>query len=112
MQILLNALIVIGLTAAPDTAQELVRLEQQLTDALVHNDDAAVERLWSDDLIFIGTDGKTSTKVKRLAGMSQAPSAATVAAATNDDVKVRLYGQTAIVTLLSTWKVQANNREF
>jgi ketosteroid isomerase-like protein len=99
--------------AAPDVVQEITRLEQQLTDALVRNDVSAVDRLWSEDLIFIGTDGKASTKARRLAGMSApASSGDAVVAATNDDVKVRLYGQTAVVTLLSTWKVHAGERDF
>src|SRR5215831_15093053 len=74
------------------------------------NDANAVEILWSDDLVFVGTDGKTSTKAERLAGMRiAAPSTAGVIAASNDQVKVRLYGGTAIITLLSTWNVRADN---
>src|SRR6266852_942246 len=92
--------------AAPNAIQEITRLEQQLTDALIRNDVAAVDSLWSEDLVFIGTDGKTSTKARRLAGMkAPASSGDAVVTTTNDDVKVRLYGQTAFVTLLSTWKI-------
>jgi ketosteroid isomerase-like protein len=96
----------------PDATQDLVRLEQKLTDALVRNDVANVERLWADDLMFVGTDGKSSTKTERLASMkAPASPAIAVLSATNDEVKVRLYGETAVVTLLSTWNVRVNDRD-
>jgi uncharacterized protein (TIGR02246 family) len=97
--------------AGPDT-QELIRLEQQMIEALVRNDADAVAGLWGDDLLFVGTDGKASTKAQRLKGMASSASGGAVTAASNDDVKVRIYGQSAVVTLLSTWKVQVNSREF
>jgi ketosteroid isomerase-like protein len=89
--------------------QELVAVEQQLTDALVRNEVATVDRLWSDDLIFVGTNGKTATKAQRLESMKTPSNAVTTT--TNDDVKVRVYGQTAVVTLLSTWNVRVDGRE-
>src|SRR5262245_20537744 len=92
-------------TIFADPAQELIHLEEQLTNALAHSNARTVESLWADDLIFVGTTGKATSKLERLSGMNApvAASAATVAAATNDQVKVRLYGQTAVVTLQSTW---------
>ena len=97
-----------------DFVREVTGLEQQLLDALVRLDVTTVQKLWSDDLVFVGTDGKVTTRAERLTGMkaSSATAGASVTAATNDDVKVRLYGQVAVVTLLSTWKGRANDREF
>jgi ketosteroid isomerase-like protein len=72
-----------------------------------------IDDLWSDDLVFVFPTGQVSSKAQRLAGMKAPVSAAVVGASTNDDVKVRLYGQTAVVTLLSTWKGRgADNRDF
>jgi uncharacterized protein (TIGR02246 family) len=101
-------------TIAPGPAQEVVGLEQQLLDALVRSDTRTIASLWADDLAFVGTNGKTSSKAQRLAGMTRPPTSsdATVSSATNDDVKVRLYGQTAVVTLVSTWTTRAGNGEF
>jgi uncharacterized protein (TIGR02246 family) len=108
---LLITLLMLRATVAPNPAQELERLEQQLTDALVDSDIPTIESLWADDLIFVGTTGKPSSKAERLSGMN-APivSEPKVAAAKNDQVKTRLYGQTAVVTLRSTWTTRANNR--
>lgn len=85
-----------------------------MSDALVRLDVRAVEKLWSDELVFVGPTGKVSTKAERLAGMKVPiePSDAIVSLTTNDEIKVRLYGDTAVVTLLSTWKGRTNGQEF
>src|SRR5262245_37315892 len=100
--------------AQPDPIREIMALEQQLTDALVRLDVTTTEKLWSDDLVFVAPDGKVTGKAQRLTGMRAqiGASGPAVSMSTNDDVKVRIYGQTAVVTLLATWKGTANNREF
>lgn len=107
------ALLLLAKSAAQtDPVQDLVRLEERLTDALVRLDVRTIDGLWSDDLIFVGTDGKSTTKAERLSRMKgNTGSSASVSSAMNDEIKVRLYGQAAVVTLLSTWRTRANNRE-
>lgn len=83
-------------------AQEVRQLEDALTQALVERDAAALDRLWHADLIFIGTNGAQTTKAERLAGQSTAAPRGPEAN-TNDAVTVRIEGDTAIVTVLSTW---------
>ena len=109
----ISALVLVTTFAAQAPEQELIRLEQQLTEALARYDKPTVERLWADDLVFVGLNGKASSKLERLAGLNapSSTSVATVTAATNDDVKVRLYGQTAVVTLRSTWITRTDNGE-
>src|SRR4029434_164481 len=53
--------------------RQLIELERQLSDALVKEDAAVLDRLWSNDLIFTFPNGKVSSKAERLAG--QKPSA-------------------------------------
>ena len=106
MRFVLAALLVLSAAAAADTTQDLVLVEQKLTDALFHSDAEAVSALWADDLVWIGLNGKSSTKAEQLAGMkAQAPATAapSVVSVTNKDVKVRLYDRSAVVTVLSTW---------
>jgi ketosteroid isomerase-like protein len=100
--------------AQPDPAREIIDLERQLTDALVRLDVVTTEKLWSDDLVFVAPDGKVTSKVQRLTGMKAqiGVTGPAVSSAANDDVKVRIYGETAVVTLLATWRGTANNREF
>jgi hypothetical protein len=69
MLLLISALLLIRTPVAPDPAQEIIRLEQQLADALVQLDTRTIESLWADDLIFVGTNGKAFSKLERLSGM-------------------------------------------
>ena len=107
-------LLVAGLAAA-DTIADLVTLEQKLTDALQRSDVDALAALWADDLVWIGLSGKASTKAEQLAGMktqaSASESAPAVVGVVNKDVKVRLYGESAVVTVLSTWTTRTVDGE-
>ena len=92
-------------------AAELIELERQMSEALVRQDAAVLDRLWSKDLVFTFPSGRVSNKAQRLAG--QKPSAESVQSTnTNDEVKVHLYGRTAVVTVLSTWKGKAGTQEY
>jgi ketosteroid isomerase-like protein len=78
---------------------QLIELERQLSAALVREDAAVLDRLWSNDLVFTFPNGKVSNKAQRLAGQKPAaPSAQSESDTTNDEVKVYLYGNTAVVT--------------
>src|SRR6266436_4098291 len=72
---------------------QLIELERQLSAALVREDAAALDRLWSNDLVFTFPNGKVSNKAQRLAGqkpVTQPDPSESVT--TNDEVKVYLYG--------------------
>ena len=91
----------------------LIELERQLSDALVREDAAVLDRLWSNELVFTFPDGKVSNKAQRLAGQKPAAQPSQSESATNnDDVRVYLYGNTAVVTVLSTWRGKANNQAY
>jgi len=90
---------------------QLIDLERQLSDALVKGDAATLDRLWSNDLVFTFPNGKVSSKAERLAG--QKPSdQSSQSTNLNDQVKVYLYGNTAVVTVLSTWRGKAGGQEY
>jgi len=92
-------------------ARQLIELERQLSDALVKQDAAVLDRLWSNDLVFTFPNGKVSSKAERLASQkpSDQPSQSTNL---NDQVKVYFYGNTAVVTVLSTWRGKAGAQEY
>ena len=92
---------------------QLIELERQMSAALVREDAAVLDRLWSNDLVFTFPNGKVSNKAQRLAGQKPAaPSSQSESETINDEVKVHLYRNTAVVTVLSTWKGKANNQEY
>ena len=91
--------------------RQLIALEHQLSDALVRGDATALGHLWSNDLVFTFPNGKLSGKAQRLASQKPAdPSSQSTN--TNDQVKVHLYGNTAVVTVLSTWKGKEGTQEY
>jgi ketosteroid isomerase-like protein len=92
---------------------QLTELERQLSAALVREDAAVLDRLWSNDLIFTFPNGKVSNKAQRLAGQKPAAQPSQSESETsNDEVKVYLYGHTAVVTVLSTWSGKENNNAY
>ena len=103
-------------TAAPSKTsveRHLIEIERQLSDALVRQDVAVLDRLWSNDLVFTFPDGQVSNKRERLAGQKPgAQSSQSESETTNDEVKVYVYGNTAVVTVLATWKGKANNQAY
>jgi uncharacterized protein (TIGR02246 family) len=106
MRFVLCALWVLSAAAAADTTQDLAALEQKLTDALFRSDADAVGALWADDLVWIGLNGKLSSKAEQLAGMRAPQTPSSVVAVTNKDVKVRLFDKSAVVTVRSTWTIR------
>lgn len=91
------------LLAAPGWAQkagtaeqELLNLERQWKEAVVKKDVAALQRLYADDYISVDSEGAIWNKTDDIeidtAGMFRLESFRL------EDMKVRLYGDTAIVT--------------
>src|SRR6267143_6100958 len=93
--------------------RQLIELERQLSEALVREDAQVLDRMWSNDLVFTFPNGKVSNKAERLAGQKPAAQPTqSESKTTNDEVKVYLYGNTAVVTVLSTWSGKANNEAY
>ena len=83
-------------------AQEIRRLEDELTKALLERDVPTLERLWHDDLLFIARNGTQFTKAERIATQGESPKQPGENNV-NDDVDVRVAGDSAIASVLSTW---------
>ena|SRR5262245_42896215 len=113
---LLSVLLLVTMLAAPAVAQsnkkanrstqnvkrELVELERQLSLALARQDASVLDRLWSEDLVFTFPNGQVSNKARRLA--AQKPSVdPNQLTNRNEEVRVHLYGNSAVVTVRSRW---------
>jgi ketosteroid isomerase-like protein len=75
-------------------SQTLQGVERAWLDAEKNHDAAAFEKLVADDWIAISPDGKTQTKAERAAQIKGGQ----IASATMGDMKVRVFGDTAVVT--------------
>lgn len=94
---------------AGNAEQEVTRLTDQYIAALKGKDTAALERIWADDLTFITLRGDVQTKAQRLADIQSGANRFDSLETTDRTVKV--YGDTAVMTSLTTLKGQYGGQE-
>ena len=79
---------------------ELVQIERDWCAASMKKDASTLNRILADDYTSVGSRGGTATKSGELADLPNPDSTVTVCTDTN--VKVRVYGDAAVVTGLGT----------
>jgi len=94
---------------AGNAEQELTQLTDQYIAALKGKDTAALERIWADDLTFINPGGAVFTKAQRLADIQSGANRFDSLEAS--DRTVRIYGDTAVMTSLTTMKGQYGGQD-
>jgi ketosteroid isomerase-like protein len=98
------------MNSAAHDQEELLKLEKEFERAVVSNDAAAVGRLLADDWIIVGPDGRIIDKSRFLEVIrSGALSHEKMEA---EDMSVRIYDNTAIVTALTTSKGEFMGQKF
>ena len=85
-------------TQAGVIEQELLKLEREWLDAYTKRDVAAMERIEADDFMITFADGAMRTKADEIASLKQPAPAGTPPIFMTADTKVRLYGDTAVLT--------------
>jgi len=76
--------------------QELIKLENRWNDAIVKHDWTFFDQILADDYISTNFDGNVGTKADFLEFLKSGESV--MAASIVDDMKVRIYGDAAVVT--------------
>jgi len=76
--------------------QELIKLENGWNDATVKHDWAFFDQILADDYIGTDFDGNVGTKPQFLQSLKSGESVMT--SSITDDMKVRIYGDAAVVT--------------
>jgi ketosteroid isomerase-like protein len=92
------------------TQDELLRIEKDFSHAIVRNDAAAVAGFLADDWTIVDPDGGVIEKSRFLDVLKSG--ALTHEAMTSDDMRIRIYGNTAIVTALTTTKGKFSGQAF
>jgi ketosteroid isomerase-like protein len=90
-----------------DVEQELKGLENEWLSSYLRGDKHTFDRIVADDFTRTDESGKFATKAEERA-LVQAPPASVNASLTNEDVQVRVYGNSAIVTGRIVSKVQGS----
>ena len=92
---------------SPD--QELITLENEWRDALVKHDWAFLDQILADDCIWTDPDGNVWTKAQFLASLKSGEDV--ISSLVSDDMEVRVYGDTAVVTGRTTVKEQYKGKD-
>lgn len=95
--------------AQTQTEQELLKLEQEWTNADLKDDWATMDRILADDYVLTDRDGFVSTKAQCLAYMKSGEDKYLTLVI--DDTKVRVYGDAAVVTGRATIKEAEKGKE-
>lgn len=89
--------------------QQLIKLEQEWANAYVTRDIQTLNRVMADDHIYTDQDGTLLTKAQDLEEVKTGVFVAT--SFVSDDIKVRVYGDAAVVTGRNTIKAQYKGKD-
>jgi len=87
-------------------ADAVLKLEQQWEDALTKSDLSALEKFYDDTIVYTHSNGKVDTKESYISAIKSG--ATQYKSMTRDDIKVSVYGHTAVVSC--HWAVHVLSR--
>jgi len=90
--------------------EEVLKVEKGFTDAIAKNNLEAIERFVTDDWIIINADGGIIEKERFLEVIKSG--ALTHEMMESDDIRVRVYGDSAVVSALTRSKGKFMEQEF
>ena len=89
--------------------QTLMNMEQEMTDALVKGDMSVFEKYAADNSAFTDPGGMLMNKAQTMASFKSGD--LMIESSKNDDMKVQMFGNTAIVTYRTTDKGMYKGRD-
>lgn len=102
-------------TSKPDKLSRdqaaLMQLERDIGQANIKRDKAFFERVEADEFIFTDSGGGTTTKAEDVASLDKPPGEFRLVSYDVDQMKVSIYGKTAVVTGLVTSTYNGGGRE-
>jgi Domain of unknown function (DUF4440) len=98
-----------GKSGKDSVEQTLIQMEQDWSQADIKKDSATLDRILAEDWIGIDFEGTVLNKAQALKGI--ASDSGSLQTTVLRDVKVRVYGSTAVVTGTDTEKGQFHGRD-
>ncbi len=92
------------------TERQILTLNREWADAMVRGDNAALERLFDDDLIVTSGNGVIRNKAAELGESKPNPDLKTLFFNT-EEVRVRVYKDAAVVTGHAKWRINYKGRD-
>ncbi len=89
--------------------QAIKQLDNERMQAIQKSDTAFIERVYANDYVVIGANGTVRNKAQVIADFKSG--ALKVESLKDDELKVRVYGDTAILTGRSTSKVKDKGQD-
>lgn len=89
--------------------QTILQLEKDWIAALINADTAALEKIYSDSLTYTHSNSNTDTKAIYIANLKAGKTK--YVSLVHSDVKVRVYGTTALHTSTTAIKLISNGQE-
>lgn len=77
---------------------ELMQLERDIGEANIKRDKAFFERIEADEFIFTDSSGGVTTRAQDVASLDSPPGAFKLISYVPDEMRVHVYGDTAVVT--------------
>ena len=109
VMLLVFAVAVPAQTQKPSVEQELIKIEKDWGQAYLTKDIALLDRILADDWTTTNEEGNVTTKANELADLKSGAYVET--SGVQDNVKVRLYGDAAVITGRSTVKAQYKGKD-
>ncbi len=88
---------------------EIIALENRRIEAMTKQDTRALDEILADDLSYVHSTARVETKAEFISSLTSGRTR--YQSIERDDVKVRQYGDTAVVTGHAKVHVDANGRE-
>ena len=98
-----------ALPPTQDTEAVLMKMERDAAAALVKKDFAGFASVLSEDAAFTGPDGAVQTKAQLLADFKSG--ALVIESTVISDMKVRVFGESAVATYTTTDKGKSKGRD-
>ncbi|HKS24935.1 MAG TPA: nuclear transport factor 2 family protein [Thermoanaerobaculia bacterium] len=100
--LIVGSLLLLAAGQSQSVVEEIRKLDRERIHAQVHADAAELDRIYADDFIGIGPSGTVRTKKEVLADFQSG--SLKFQSITTADVRIRVYGNAAVETGLSTMK--------
>ena len=82
--------------ASPDSERELLKMNAEYDEAIMRGDAAALDRIFAEEFILTNWQCEVLNKQQQIAAVARGE--AKLEDARSEDVRVRIYGETAVMT--------------
>jgi ketosteroid isomerase-like protein len=110
LRVVLAVLLVSGVGAQTSVEQEMERIERELQTSILKSDPSVSERYLADTVVITTPDGDVLDKSRAIADIKSGN--LKLQSSNISDMKVRVYGDTAVVSFRTTDKGTYNKRVF